>query len=57
MRSDGLTKSQECRENNDGQGVALGPGVVGFGESKASLRNRPKGGIIFNNPFILSFNY
>jgi hypothetical protein len=52
-----LTKSQERRENNDKQKVALGPGVVGFGESKASLRNWPKGGDYFINPFIHLFNY
>jgi hypothetical protein len=57
MQGDGLTKSQERRENNDKQRVALGPGVVGFGESKASLRNWPKGGDYFINPFIHLFNY
>jgi hypothetical protein len=44
MPGDGLTKSLERNENNHKQRVALGPGVVGFGESKASLRNWPKGG-------------
>jgi hypothetical protein len=57
MPADLLTKSLEHRENNDKLGVALGPGVVGFGESKASLRNWPKGGDYFTNPFIILFNY
>jgi hypothetical protein len=52
-----LTRSIELRENNDNWGVALGPGVVGFGESKASLRNRPKGGDYINNCFILIIYY
>jgi hypothetical protein len=57
MCGDELTKTLERRENNDKQRVALGPGVVGFGESKASSRNWPKGGDYFINPFIHLFNY